>query len=48
MMREGRKGKKEFRTTIDSIVVKPIYTPADLEGLNRIPSFPDNIHLPGI
>lgn len=34
--------KAEFRTTIDGTIVKRIYTPADLEGLNQ-----EDISLPG-
>lgn len=40
-MAEERERKKEFRTTVDGIVVKSVYTPADLEGFE-----PDN-SLPG-
>ena len=34
--------KKEFRTTVDGIVVNRVYTPADLEGLKD-----EEIGLPG-
>ncbi len=39
-MREGRERKKEFRTTVDGIVVKRVYVPADLEEFEPETSLP--------